>query len=386
MKLRDKWSKTKWAGYAAALCVAAAFYVFLTHFTVLWDALGKIFGYFLPVIVGIALAYVINPLVTLFQNTLFKRVRSEKRKRGLAVLIGVIVVIVFIVLLLVMLIPQVIDSIGYFITNIDRYANDLQGLLDKLQDYSKRWDVDISSLINMGDDLLEDLSSTLPKNLNRILNTSYSIGVGVFNGVISFILAVYFLVDKNRCVNGLRRFFKTVLPENKYSKGAEFWHECNTILVNYVVYDLLDGLIIGTANFVFFLICDFPYGILISTVVGITNLAPTFGPILGAAVGSFILVLVKPWDALWFLVFTFILQTIDGYILKPKLFGGLMGVPDVWILVCLIMGGRIFGVTGILLAIPFAAISDFIYSGWISRKETEKEKKKGETFHETEAK
>ena len=118
---------------------------------------------------------------------------------------------------------------------------------------------------------------------------------------------------------------------------------------------------------------------LISLVVGVTNLAPTFGPIVGAIIGGFVLVLVNPLHALWFIIFTIILQTIDGYVLKPKLFGGSLGVPGVWILISIIVGSRILGVTGILLAIPFAAIVDFIYHDLIfqgARKREELEKQK----------
>ncbi len=95
---------------------------------------------------------------------------------------------------------------------------------------------------------------------------------------------------------------------------------------------------------------------LISVVVAVTNLAPTFGPIAGGAVGALILLLVNPLDALWFLIFTVVLQTLDGYVIKPRLFGESLGVPAVWILITLIVGGRMFGMIGILLAIPIAAI------------------------------
>lgn len=104
-----------------------------------------------------------------------------------------------------------------------------------------------------------------------------------------------------------------------------------------------------------------PYSVLISLVVGVTNLAPTFGPIVGAVIGAFILVLVNPWHAFWFLVFTIILQTLDGYVIKPKLFGNTLGISSVWILIAIIVFGRIFGIVGVLLAIPFAAIIDFTY-------------------------
>ena len=145
--------------------------------------------------------------------------------------------------------------------------------------------------------------------------------------------------------------------------------------------DLFDALIIGVANAIFFAIAGLPFNAMISVVVAVTNLAPTFGPIVGGAIGCAILLLQNPWQALWFLIFTIILQTIDGYVLKPKLFGGILGVPSVWILICIIVGGRIFGVLGILLAIPFAAISDFLYGDYLlpylqrRRERLDKEKK-----------
>jgi predicted PurR-regulated permease PerM len=101
--------------------------------------------------------------------------------------------------------------------------------------------------------------------------------------------------------------------------------------------------------------------VLISVVVGVTNLAPTFGPIVGCVIGAFILVLINPWYALWFILFTIALQTLDGYFIKPKLFGDSLGVPAIWVLVFIIVGGRMFGVWGIMLAIPCAAIINYIY-------------------------
>jgi predicted PurR-regulated permease PerM len=113
------------------------------------------------------------------------------------------------------------------------------------------------------------------------------------------------------------------------------------------------------------MIAGLPYAVLISVVVGVTNLAPTFGPLVGGVIGAVILVLINPWYALWFIIFTMILQTCDGYVLKPKLFSGVLGVSSVWVLICIIVGGRMFGVPGILLSIPFAAISDYIYNEFI---------------------
>ena len=121
------------------------------------------------------------------------------------------------------------------------------------------------------------------------------------------------------------------------------------------------------------LIAGQPYSVLISVIVGVTNLAPTFGPIVGCAIGAFILVLASnPWYALWFIIFTIILQTIDGYILKPRLFGESLGVSPLMILIAIVLGGRKFGVIGILLAIPAAAIIDFIWKDYVIKKLEEK--------------
>ena len=108
-------------------------------------------------------------------------------------------------------------------------------------------------------------------------------------------------------------------------------------------------------------ITGIPYIGLVSFLVGFTNLIPTFGPIFGGAIGAFILLLANPGHVVWFLIFTVVLQTVDGYILKPHLFGDSLGVSPLWVLVAVIVGGRVFGVWGIMLAIPFAAISDFIF-------------------------
>ena len=135
----------------------------------------------------------------------------------------------------------------------------------------------------------------------------------------------------------------------------------NSTLVLDVFASLLDGGIVGGANAVFMAICGMQYVGLVSVVCGVTNLIPSFGPVIGAVIGGFILLLVNPWHALMFLGFTAILQTLDGYVIKPKLFGDSLGVSGLLILVSIVLFGNIFGVVGILLAIPLAAIIDFTY-------------------------
>ena len=160
-------------------------------------------------------------------------------------------------------------------------------------------------------------------------------------------------------------------PEN-YRATGEFIKRCNNIIIRYISFDIIDGIIVGIVNFIVMAIIGIPYSVLISVIAGVTNLAPTFGPIVGAAIGAFILILVQPWFCVAFLIITIVLQTVDGYILKPKLFGESLGVSPLMILIAIILGGRLFGVAGILLAIPFAAILDFVYRDFVLKKLEEK--------------
>ena len=208
------------------------------------------------------------------------------------------------------------------------------------------------------------------------MTTSSSIGQGLFDAVIALILAIYFLLDKRRITDGVNKFFALLMKDESYHKWGDFLNRCNDILIRYIGVDVVDGIVVGIVNFLFMIIMGMPYAALISVIVGVTNLAPTFGPIVGAAIGGFILVLINPWQALWFLIFTIILQTIDGYVLKPRLFGESLGVSALMILISIIIGGRLFGVIGILFAIPFAAIIDFVWKDYVIKKLEERKAKR----------
>ncbi len=352
----------KWVDYATALCAAILFYLIIAHFNVIWAGLGKMIGFIRPVIIGVVIAYVMNPLVKIFKKYVFGRfLKRERTVHYLSVIAAIVAVGVFIVLLLVALIPQLIESIVTFFSNLGSYINSLSQLISQLSSNMSSAGADTTQFDDISSMLLSALSSIVPTNPSAMVGTFTNISVSIFDFVIGIIMAIYFLMDSDHLVSEVQRFLKLVIRGNGYAKVAGFAGRCNAILVRFIAGDLLDGFLVGLANFIFMSIAGINYAILISVVVGVTNLAPTFGPVLGGAIGAIILVLVNPWHALWFLIFTVIIQIIDGYILKPKLFGSTLGVSGIWILICIVTGGKIFGMWGIILAIPFAAISDFIY-------------------------
>lgn len=374
MKFNKDLLNKPWMAYTIATCTAVVLYLTLSNMKNLLDLMGGIYRIISPLVIGVGMAYIVNPLVKFIEKTIFKNIKKRSLKHNLSVFFALMAILIIIILLMVALIPQIIFSIQTLVKNLDVYIGSLQELLQLASLAAAEKNMDISGITSFGDNILDELSTAVPNNIGNILATSLNISKAIFNVIIGVFLAIYFLLDKERLQIGVTRLLKRLLKEREYRAFASFWDRCNTILVRYIAYDIIDGFIVAMANFIFMSIMRMPYAVLVSVVVGITNLAPTFGPMVGGIIGAFIIVLVSPYQALWFIVFTIVLQTIDGYILKPKLFGGTLGIPGVWILVAIIVGGRVFGVMGILLAIPFTAIVDFIYHDFLFKATIEERK------------
>ena len=354
-KLRDK----PWYNNAVSLCVAVILYVALTNWADVRGAIGTFFRYFSPVIWGAIIAYIVNPLSGLYGRTLFRAIKKDKIRIFLSNLLTFITVILFLVFLLLMLIPQLIESVATFAGNLDGYVASLHTMLNSLGVSATALDLD--KFISSSEALIETVTAFVKENLSVILSTSVGVGKGALQFLIAFLLSIYLLGDKTRLKAGGQRLLTAALGQPKYEKLAKVLRRCHSILNRYIVFNLLDSLIVGGANAIFMGIVGMPYVGLVSFLVAVTNLVPTFGPVIGGIICGFVLLMVNPWHALAFLIFTAIIQTVDGYILKPKLFGDSLGVSGLWILVGVIVGGRAFGVAGILLAIPGVAILDFLH-------------------------
>ena len=219
----------------------------------------------------------------------------------------------------------------------------------------------MDQLIDSSGGLVSKLQEYFFQNANDILTASVATGRTVAKYVIAFILSIYLLSAKSSLKAGTLRLMHGFIPEDRLEKILHFLARCDRILIRYIIFSILDAVIVGTANAIFMTIAGMQYAGLISLIVGVTNLIPTFGPIIGCVIGAFILLLVKPLHALIFIIFTLILQMIDPYFIKPRLFGNSLGVSGLLILISVVVFGNMFGLVGILLAIPFAAIIDFVY-------------------------
>ena len=365
MKFNKNLLNTPWIAYTIATCSAVVLFVVLTHLDAIGGALHGLGTLVSPIVTAAIIAYILNPVAGMFETYVFKEIRSARVRRDLSTLCALLSFFLVISILLIALIPQVMSSFMAFAGNFEIYARSMQGLMRRLESAAANLNIDISGLTAGSGDLLNAIRSFLPQNVNHIVNTSINVTLGIFEAMVALILSVYFLNSKERMKFGFKFLLQAILSANVYPAVAELLGRCHNILLRYIIFSLLDAAIIGASNGIFMKVFGLPYVALLSVIVAVTNLVPTFGPFVGAVIGAVILVLVNPWYALWFLIFTAVIQTIDGYIIKPRLFGDSLGVPAVWVLVSIIVFGRIFGILGVIISIPLAAILSYMYRSWI---------------------
>lgn len=361
----EKIRSRKWYPYAVASCIAVAFYVLLTHLDVVGGAIGTFIGYFKAVILGCVLAYLMNPLARWYQGHALKSVRKQPVRWTLSVALALITALLFLLVLLGMLIPQIVGSIATFAQNFNGYAASLQGILNSVNLPLAGTALDPAGLHALSENVLSEISEFLSNNAGRILSATAGAGKNIFTWVIALILSVYLLSAKEALKTGALRLMRALLRSRRAELVTEYFRRCDAILISFVVQSLMESLLVGAMNAIVMLLFRMQYVGLISVVVGVTNLIPTFGPIIGGVIGAFVLVLVNPIHAVIFVLFTFALQFIDGYVIKPRLFGNSLGVSGLLILVAGIVGGNMFGILGVLLAIPAAAILNFTYQDYL---------------------
>ncbi len=367
MKEKSKKDKARFGAYIALIVIGT-----IAGLIALFYGLSALLKILAPVVAGAAFAYVLNPLVNFLEKKPFKKI-PETISHILAIILSVLLALAIVMFFLLMVTPQLVESITEMINSIDLYQEEIEGFFKQL---SATTGIDFSPI----NDWLADLSENIPKwirnNTDQLLKISMDAGDRIATITMGFVLSIYFLIDKARILAATKRFFSAVLPENKYSGFSKTVHRTHMILTRYIIAQLVDALFVGTACAILMLIGKMPFVALIASVMGLMNLIPTFGPIIGSAIGVFFLLLNDPMKALIFLLVMAVIHAVDGYILKPKLFGSALGVSPVLVFASVIIGGRIMGVRGMLLAIPVAAIVSFLMDDLLTKLEEKKKLKK----------
>ena len=364
MKIRLRDIDKKWKEYALAGCVVVLFFVILTNIGKLWGMIAEFNRVMKPVFLGFVLAYIFNPLAVMFNNRVFKGIKKKKVKWSLSVVLTLIIILLAMTLLVVSLIPQIADNITSFVDNYPAYVDELVSFIQEKDEAlgGLSFTENIIEMISSGKGMLSKLGEYLTSNAGDILQTTTNIGSAALNWLIGGIFAIYFLLAKNGIKKACSKALSLMLTPLKFKQVGIVLDKFHNIFSKYIVFELLDSLIVGVTSYIFMIIVKMPDALFLAFIFGITNLIPTFGPIIGAGIGSFILLLLDPRQILPLLIFTLVIQSLDAYVIKPKLFGDALNVPGAIILIAIVVFGKLMGIVGMLLAIPFAAILVYFYS------------------------
>ena len=368
-----KWSKLKEEtienikAFSISGILVVAFYTLINNVEPLYGVFHAIFVALSPFIYGLAIAFLLNPLRKIIEYSWLGKTSLKQRTKKIiasfgALFIGMIMLFVFFSIL----IPQMISSIQTFLSSFEGYVDTVRNFFESNNFLSEDLLKTLNPVIDKGASMLGDWVSNLASSLNAILMYSVIFAKGVMNFLIGMIIALYILLDEPKLKRQTKKVLYALLPEKTTEKIIKISRLTIITFNSFVAGKAVDSLIIGILCYIILSFMNMPYTPLISVLVGVTNMIPVFGPFLGAVPSILILLLVDPFRPLEFAIFILILQQVDGNIIGPRILGGAVGLPTLYVMFAIIIGGALFGIFGMFIGVPvfsviFVLVRDFIH-------------------------
>ncbi len=341
----------------------SAFVLFLAihYWSVVASFIAGLFRAAAPIFIGFSIAYIVNLLMSLYEKVYFPKASQKKivylTRRPVCLVLTLLTIAAVIALLIWIVVPELVQCISFLLAEIPP-------LIQKL--LSSKWIRDIvpsdilSKLteidwLSYTEEIIGTLGSGIGSAVSAVLTlvtSTFSLIVTVF---VSLIFSVYMLIDKEKFFSQTKRVCKSYLSEKHFSKVSHVSAVLNNSFRRYIVGQFTEAIILGVLCSVGMMIFKFPYAGMIGTLIGFTALIPVAGAYIGAGVGAVMILTVSPLKALLFLVFILVLQQLEGNLIYPKVVGNSLGLPALWVLAAVTVGGALAGVLGMLLGVPIAA-------------------------------
>ncbi len=345
----------------------------VVHFETILGGIGVFLRLLTPLFVGIIIAFVLNRPYEWLNRLYRERCRLKPRTAQiLAVVTVYLLAFGAITLLICMVEPELIRNLQLFAESVDQYLLEAQAALNGFMETFGFRPVDFSSLIDTVSQYLGTLSSVIDEMIPQIIEVTGGFISGVVNAFIAIILSVYLLSGKDRLLMQLRRTLKAYLPGRTHAFLGRLYRIVAQVFGDYVAGQCKEAVILGVLCFIGMTVLRLDYAALISTVIAVTALIPMLGAYIGGAVGVILLLFISPVKALIFLVFLIVLQQVEGNVIYPKVVGRKIGLPGLWVLLGITVGGGLFGIWGMLLAVPVTSVFYQLLKKDVKRREEER--------------
>ncbi|HAO69008.1 MAG TPA: AI-2E family transporter [Ruminococcaceae bacterium] len=336
------------------------------HLDIVFGVLQKGVALLKPFIIGGAMAFIMNVLLRIVEDRLFAPLNRKnfswwnryRRPVCVVLTLGILIGIIFV--LLFMIIPEIVHTgkmIGAQLPDqLDRFFGWAQNWLASLEiptDVFQDIDIDWNKVVNLVTDSIKSGGSAV---FNTTVGITSSIVGGITNLVLATVFSIYLLLQKEQLGAQLKNAMLAFLPEPKVETILSIGKLSNRIFSKFVSGQCTEAVILGVLCFIGMSIFSMPYAMMISVVIGVTALIPMFGAFIGAGIGAFLILMIDPMQAVWFIIYIIVLQQLEGNLIYPRVVGKSVGLPGIWVLVAVTIGGSLGGVMGILLSVPVCSV------------------------------
>ncbi len=343
-------------------------------------------GMLTPFLVGGAMAFVLNLPAGFIEKKVLGGWKSEKAaglKRGLSIVLAIFFVFAVIVFVILMVVPQLTRTLMELGKVVPAFFEDLIADLEVLLAEYPEFQNSIAALESISIDwssVFSYLTGFLKNGVSNIVTSTVgfagSLASMVFDGVISFVFAIYVLSGKEKLGRQAKKLLRAYLPEKGYEKILKVLTLCNNNFAKFISGQCLEAVILGTMFVIGMTIFQMPYAVLVGVLIAFTALIPIVGAFIGCAVGAFLILMVDPIKALIFVIMFLILQQLEGNLIYPRVVGNSVGLPAIWVLVAVSVGGSMFGVVGMLVFIPLMSTLYALLRENVNRRIDKKENQK----------
>ena len=349
----------------------------LNNLSTLGKLLGSFFSLFSPLLIGAGIAYVMNLLLKAIERLWDMALKKApelwrvKLKRPICLTATMLLFLGIIFAIFFILIPRLEEAGSTLIANVPGYITQIQNWWESLVDFAAEHGVTLPELSMNVEDATKFISKILSSDSGNVVNTTIDITTSILGALVNILLAlvfsVYMLAQKETLISQSRRLLLAALPRKAGQRTMHILKLTNNAFSSFVTGQVTEAFILGSLCCIGMLILRLPYALPVSVIISFTSLIPIFGAWIGAATGAFLIVFVSPIKALTFLIFLLILQQVEGNLIYPKVVGKSVGLPGLWVLAAVTIGGGIFGMLGMLLGVPicsviYALVQDFIRS------------------------
>ena len=344
--------------------IAIIAYWILNHYQIVLSLLSKLLSVLMPFIIGCMIAFVLNVLMIRIEKQLSKVIVNPKLKilkRVLSILGSIALVVGVVAIIIILIIPELVSAIKVIALSLPEVIDNLQNWTDSHNIYLPQ----LENLINQIDveNLGNELSKFAKTEFSGMLDSTIDILAVIVNGIVNFVLglvfAIYILMSKETLKDQTKRLINAYLPSKVADNIFEVARLSRTTFSNFIIGQTVEAFILGALCTIGMIILGLPYAPMVGSLVGITAFIPIIGAFIGGAIGAFMIFTVDYMQAFIFIIFLVILQQLEGDLIYPRVVGSTIGLPSIWVLFAVTVGGSLWGITGVLLGVPIVSV---IYS------------------------